>query len=240
MKDRLITIGGGLLAFAIVVVLLVPVDRDEAESVSRPLSADRGSAGLQALKRWLERGGVETDVLGRRYTALASDLDLSPVGNLLIVSLPQLTPSRSGEREALRTWIAQGNSAIALVAAGDAPLWMLWTGDSTTNSFLEALGFELARELAEEEGEVPENSDADKEDERIEDDPSMRAEVERGLVGEQIALSPTLSHPLTRGVKAISTRSLPDRDSGWYLTGAERGRAVLPLLATPGDGAAFW
>jgi hypothetical protein len=242
MKDRLITIGGGLLAFAIFIVLLVPADRDEAQSVSRPLSADRGPAGLQGLKRWLEQGGVETDVLGRRYTALASDLDLSPVGNLLIVSLPQLTPARSAEREALRTWLAQGNSALALIAAGDAPFWMLWTGDSTTNSFLETLGFDLARDSAEEESEAREEGSPDNEGEREgdENDPWSRSAIEKGFVGEQIALAPVFSHPLTQGVTSISTWSLAERDSGWHLTGAERGRAVLPLLATPGDGAAFW
>ena len=248
MKDRLITVGGGLLAFAIVVVLLVPVGRDETGSVSRPLSADRGAAGLQGLKRWLEQGGVETDVLGRRYTALASNLDLSPVGNLLIVSLPQLTPSRSGEREALHTWLAQGNSALVLVAAGDAPFWMLWTGDSTTNRFLETLGFELTRELTDEEREseageekeAQEKGAQEKVGEESENDPWSRSEVEKGLVGEEIELAPMLPHPLTRGVTAVSTWSLPERDSGWYLTGAERGRAVLPLLATPGEDAGFW
>lgn len=240
MKDRLITVGGGLLAFAIVVVLLVPVDRDEAGSVSRPLSADRGTAGLQGLKRWLEQGGVEADVLGRRYTALASDLDLSPVGNLLIVSLPQLTPSRSEEREALRTWLAQGNSALVLVAAGDAPFWMLWTGDSTTNRFLETLGFDLTREETDEEQEAQEKEGQGREGEESENDLWSRSEMEKGLVGEEIELAPMFPHPLTKGVTAVSTWSLPERDNGWNLTGTERGRAVLPLLATPGEGVGFW
>jgi hypothetical protein len=248
MKDRMVTVGGGLLAFAIVIVLLVPVDRDETEGVSRPLSADRGAAGLQGMKRWLEQGGVETDVLGRRYTALASDLELSPVGNLVVVSLPQLTPSRSREREALRTWLAQGNSALVLVAAGDAPFWMLGTGDSTTNRFLETLGFELARnpadrgreDVVDEEKKAQEDEAREQEDEGKAENLWSRSGVEKGLVGEQIELSPRLPHPLTRGVTAVSTWSLAQRDSDWYLTGAERGRAVLPLLARPGEGAAFW
>ena len=103
MKDRLVTIAGGLLAFALVVMLLIPVQRDESANISKPLSSDRGRAGLQGLERWLRSGGVKTDALRRRYTALASSLDLAPRGNLLIVTLAQQTPSRPDEREALRT-----------------------------------------------------------------------------------------------------------------------------------------
>lgn len=248
MKDRLITVGGGLLAFAIVVMLLVPVGRDETESVSRPLTSDRGPAGLQGLKRWLEQGGARTDVLGRRYTELASDLDLSPVGNLLIVSLPQLTPSRSGEREALHTWLAQGNSALVLVAAGDAPFWALWAGARSTNEFLESLGFELSGNWVNEGAEQSEtDKDADEENEGAEEgpgsdeaDPWSRSELEKGLAGESVELTPRFSHPLTRGVSTVSAWSMPRTDEGWYLTGAERGRAVLPLLVTAAEDPAFW
>ncbi|MCK5366313.1 MAG: DUF4350 domain-containing protein, partial [Gammaproteobacteria bacterium] len=143
MKDRLLGIAGGLLAFALVVILLVPVQRDDAGQLSRPLSTDRGRAGLQGLQRWLEQGGAQTHVLGRRYSALAASFDLSPVGNLLIVSLPQHTPSRSDEREALHTWLSQGNSALVLTAAGDAPRWVTASRGASTHDFLEFFGFEF-------------------------------------------------------------------------------------------------
>ena len=143
MKDRLLTIAGGLLAFALVFILLVPVQRDESARISRPLSTDRGRAGLQGLQLWLVQGGVKTDVLRRRYAALTSNFELSPRGNLLIVSLPQRLSSRFDEREALRSWLARGNHALVLIAAGDAPRWMV-TSDGASSHFLEALDFELA------------------------------------------------------------------------------------------------
>ena len=61
MKDRLITIAGGLLAFALVVILLVPVGRDPSEAISRPLSTDRGRAGLEGLRLWIENDQLTRD-----------------------------------------------------------------------------------------------------------------------------------------------------------------------------------
>jgi hypothetical protein len=158
MKDRLLTIAGGLLAFVLVVVLLVPVQRDESDRISRPLSTDRGRAGLQGLARWLEEGRVPTDALRRRYAALSASLDLSPRGNLLIISLPQRKPSRLDERQALRRWLAQGNNALVLVAAGDTPRWVATSAGSTTGGFLESFGFEFDAERDEgaEQGETEE------------------------------------------------------------------------------------
>ncbi len=121
MKDRLLTIAGGILAFALVVILLVPVQQDESAQLSRPLSTDRGRAGLQGLKRWLELGGVQTQVLGRRYTALASNFELSPQGNLLMVSLPQHTPPRVDELTALHTWVAGATVWIASWSESPGP-----------------------------------------------------------------------------------------------------------------------
>jgi hypothetical protein len=237
MKDRLLTIAGGLLAFALVVVLLVPVQRDQSAGISRPLSGDRGGAGLQGLERWLDQGGVQTDVLGRRYTALASSLDLSPHGNLLVVSLPQLTPSRLDEREALRTWLAQGNSALVLVAAGDAPRWIRTSGASTTQDFLESFDLDLA--IAQENGE--EQNETETEVEKQGDDSrSAETDLQAWLEAEPIALLPRFRHPLTRDVAAVAARSVRPLDRGWYLSGATRGRVVLPLLAEAGQSAAFW
>lgn len=237
MKDRLVTIGGGLLAFAMVLVLLVPVDRDESEGVSRPLSADRGAHGLQGMRRWLERGGVSTMVLGRRYTALASDLELSPVGNLLVVSLPQHTPSRSEERDALNAWLAQGNSALVLIAAGNVPLWAIHADSLSTGRALESLGFELDRR-AEEESGASDKRQQESEQDRSEE--SWLAQAREGFIGEAIALGPRSAHPLTAGVSGIATRSMGERDRGWYLSGVEDGRVVLPLLIAPDGGGALW
>lgn len=252
MKDRLITIAGGLLAFAVLFMLLAPTEPDPGEAVSRPLSSDRGRAGLEGLARWLEQGGARTDVLARRYTALASDLDLSPTGNLLIVSLPQYTPSRAQEREALRAWLAQGNTALVLMAAGDAPMWMMGTAGWDLDPFLESFGMALAstsesaesdekpRRDASADGNANGNADDPGEDER---DWSALTDLEAWLASDPVTLEPRFPHPLTREVERVLTRSMREFDPGWYLTGAERGRVLLPLLAEKreqGDAPAFW
>lgn len=237
MKDRLITIAGGLLAFALVVVLLVPVQRDESKNISRPLSTDPGRAGLKGLKRWLAQGGVETASLRRRYSALASNFELSPRGNLLVVSLPQHTPSSVDEHEALHNWLARGNSALVLVAAGDAPRWTWRSSESTISGFLQAFGFELATQGI--DGVAPEAA----EDEDGQDDNAIwppRTDLEAWLGSEPAELLPRFPHPLTRNVTTVLARSKRALDRGWYLAGAAGDRVVLPLLGEAENGAAFW
>lgn len=230
MKDRLVTIAGGLLAFALLVVLLVPVERDDSAEVSRPLSSDRGRAGLHGLERWLEEGGVETDVLGRRYTSLASDLELSPHGNLLIVSLPQLKPARADERETLRSWLAQGNSALVMIAAGDSPRWVWGSSEFSIENFLESFDFNLTSD--EEEGDEEKQTAGE-----VAPDTSA---LGQWLEAERIELASRYRHPLTRDVAVVAAHSVRPLDRGWRLNGAGHGRAVLPLLAEVGQGAAFW
>jgi hypothetical protein len=237
VKDRLLTIAGGLLAFALVVILLVPVQRDESAQISRPLSTDRGRAGLQGLERWLAQGGVKTDVLRRRYTALTSNFDLSPRGNLLIVSLPQRPSSRLDEREALRSWLARGNHALVLVAAGDAPPWMATSDGSSSHDFLESFDFELAMGR---DDEADEQEAEEKGEQEPESTSLLPTDLQTWLAGEPVELLPRFRHPLTRDVVSVSAHSAGRLDRGWTLTGAANGRMVLPLVAEAGNGAAFW
>lgn len=237
MKDRLLTIAGGLLAFALVVILLVPVQRDESARISRPLSTDRGRAGLQGLERWLAQGGVKTDVLRRRYTALTSDFERSPRGNLLIVSLPQRPSSRLDEREALRSWLARGNHALVLVAAGDAPRWMAASDGSSSHDFLESFDFELAMGRDDEDDEQDTEERGEQEEESTS---TPRADLKTWLAGKPVELLPRFRHPLTRDVVSVSAHSAGRLDRRWTLTGANHGRVVLPLLTEAENGAAFW
>ena len=226
------TIAGGILAFALVVVLLVPVERDELAGLSRPLSTDRGPAGLAGLARWLDEGGVATDTLTRRYSTLASSLELGPRGNLLVMSLPQLTPSRAEELDALRTWIAQGNTALVLIAAGDAPRWS-WGGPrGGSDALLDHLGFTFGTTRTD-----PPPSEVDGEASTAKTD---EADPWQAIEGEPIALGPRIRHPLTRGVDTVATRSRRVLDRGWRLAPKGDGRMVLALLDEPEGGAAFW
>ncbi len=235
MKDRLLTIAGGLVAFALAVILLIPIERGDSGQISQPLSTDRGRAGLQGLKRWIEQGGVATEVLGRRYTALTSGVEMSLEGNLLIVSLPQHTLSRRDERQALRTWLARGNSALVLVAAGDAPPWAMGSDGSSTGDFLDSFGFELAMQGDNTAEKAAKGDALGKDGAR-----PPQSDPEVWLDGEPVELSPRFRHPLTRDVVTVSARSRRALDSGWNLAGTARGRVVLPLLAEAGNGAAFW
>jgi len=232
VRDRLVTIAGGLLAFALVVILLVPVERDDSDALSRPLSSDRGGAGLRGLARWLDEGGVATETLTRRYSALASNLELSPQGNLLIVSLPQLTPSRAAERDVLLGWLAQGNDALVLVAAGDAPPWTWRIYGEDTYELLEHLGFTL--DMTKGGPPAPAAGQEASSGEPASTDPWQAIE------SEAVALRPRVRHPLTDDVNRVSTRSYRPLDRDWQFDGVANGRVVLPLLGEPGNGAAFW
>ena len=242
MKDRLITVVGGLLAFALVVILLAPMQRDEAPSLSRPVSDDRGRQGLEGLKRWLDSGGVHSDVLRRRYTSLLASTELSPQGNLLISSLPQRASSRRDERTALRAWLEQGNSALVLVAAGDVPPWSLEAAGESGHVFLEELGFELTMG---DEGKWWRPEEKDDDGEGGESGAEARTletltDIYDGFSGDAIALEPRFDHPLTRGVTSVAARSVRVLDRDWQLEAAEGGRAVLPLLSEHDHGPAFW
>lgn len=147
MKDRLITLGLGLLALGVVLALFVFNRPPETRPISFPTTADRGAQGLLALKRWVSEAGVPTASLRRRYDALPAGS-----GHLLIASSPQRWPVRTKEARALRDWVARGNTLLMLVARYDAPEWSQALGYQ--NELPRALGLDFDRvEIAEEEGE---------------------------------------------------------------------------------------
>ena len=92
MKDRLFSALGALAALIICVALLGP-QPDISAPLSRPISSDRGSHGLYGLFEWIKHSEVAVSALKRRY----SDLwELAPdTGHVLVISLPQRTPSRA-------------------------------------------------------------------------------------------------------------------------------------------------
>ncbi len=120
MNERLISVFGAVLALIAVISLVVPAPHVEAP-ISRPLSMDRGSHGLHALFRWIERGHITVVSLQQRYHALPE----VAVGNrhLLITTLPVRTLTRADERRALVDWISAGNTLLLLVAKNTTPAW---------------------------------------------------------------------------------------------------------------------
>lgn len=130
MNDRLVTVLGALIAVAIVVGLFVQTP--DRSSITKPTSVETGTNGYQAIMRWLEMHDVDTVSFRKRHQALD---DLSPAaGNFMISTLPYSEPVDPGEVDALRRWIAEGNTLLILAALDDTPQWSLSGID--TESFL--------------------------------------------------------------------------------------------------------
>lgn len=218
MKDRLITLAGGLLALYLLVLLLVPSPQvDEAPS-SWPLSTDPGPDGLLALRRWLEQGRVPLRSLQTRYDDLLTDPELASVGNLLLLSLPQRLPARPGERLLLHDWLAQGNSALILVARHDAPDWSR-QAEGGSRALLTALNLRFSR------GQV--------------------AAADRGHPRKSVAVAQTLrpagAHPLLEGVRRVRVKGVRPPPLDWRLLGRGSDRTTLVLLRhEQGEAPALW
>ena len=159
MKDRLITLFGGLLALVLVVVLLIEPTKPDHQQFSLPISTDSGTSGLLGLDTWLKEAGVATMSFRHRYDRLLSKQEFPSTGNLLILSLPQHQPARIRERESLKQWVHQGNSLLILAAGNDAPKWSLFhfpnqvnlekaIFDPTKFDLISDLGFQLKPETS--------------------------------------------------------------------------------------------
>jgi len=121
MKDRLITLFGGLFALYIAIALLAPPS--QPDFTSKPLSTDVNRHGLALLKDWLEQNKIPVHSLRRRYDEVPSLADLPDTGNLMLISLPEKIAASADERAALRHWLSQGNTLLVMVAHSDAPEW---------------------------------------------------------------------------------------------------------------------
>ena len=95
---------------------------DPDANIARPTTAERRGNGYAGLYEWLQRSGVEVRSLRERYGVL-SDLDLSPRGNLLILSLPAVEVFHSDELSALDRWVRRGNTLLINAALLDQPDW---------------------------------------------------------------------------------------------------------------------
>lgn len=121
MKERLITLLGGLFALYIVVALLTPPSQPDYRSF--PLTIDRDKHGLALLYEWLDKNKIPLHALRERYDDLFSQATLPDTGNLMIVSLPLKIDAQKKEIASLRQWVAEGNTLLLLVAHSDFPQW---------------------------------------------------------------------------------------------------------------------
>ena len=118
MRDRLVTAAGALLALGGVLVFVLS---DYAPSPTRPTSVESGPNGYRALADWFADGGVAVFSYRERWHGLGDEFG---TGNLFITTLPHKARLRMGEAEALRAWVASGNTLLVLAALNDTPDWL--------------------------------------------------------------------------------------------------------------------
>lgn len=123
MRERLTTLGLALAALLLFLTLFVRGGGYEARATPRPTSLERGDDGLLGAMTWLREEGVRTASLRERFGSLAKRPDLTPAGNLLIVTMPAATSFRNDEAVALDQWMRNGNTLLVLAAISDRPAW---------------------------------------------------------------------------------------------------------------------
>lgn len=221
MKDRLITLLGGIFALYLVITLLIPPSSNEPPP-SRAVSTDQGNHGLLGLKRWLDKSGVATKSLRNRYDELLADASLPQGGNLLIVHLPGIAPARDREREVLLDWIREGNNILVLMNGGEAA----WLG-AMTDPVLSDLGFYFSP--ADTNPKTP---------------AAKSAKTPRIFVSSEpkkLALRPYQSFPLLQSVQKIEVTRAANTVSDVVLRAEDRYRTAFVLLREEAtDAPAFW
>lgn len=234
MKDRLITLLGGLIALYAVIILLAP--KTEPDYISRPLTTDEQRHGLSSLMQWLEHENVETLSLRKRYDELINSADLAESGNLLVIHLPLLITPQNDETIRLRNWLSAGNSVLILSAYNDFPEWIGSTkpgSNAEDYSLLYDLGFFISHDPAFDESQ--------EEDTEKNIGLDAAGDVLEYLQIRKRQLVPFASHPLHYRVKQLQleTRYLNNRQL--ELGSREKFRSVLPIIEDDSTGTpAIW
>lgn len=125
MKERFITLLcaiGALLLFGIMFLNREGVSGGRFDA-PRPITSERRGNGYHAAMTWLENEHIRSVSLRDRYDTLASRDDLTPTGNLLIVTLPIRTPFKTEEFVPLDRWIRAGNTLLVMASLSDNPDW---------------------------------------------------------------------------------------------------------------------
>lgn len=215
MKDRLFSTLGALAALIICVALLAPQPEISAP-VSRPISTDRGSHGLYGLFEWIKHSDVPVSALKRRYSSL---WDLAPSGgHVLVITLPQRTPSRDDELEDLSAWIAVGNTALVMIGEVTAPPWTLANaaaGGDGERELRQTLGFRAVRTPKEKMAKAR---------------PLARLNEALQKPAETTLLRPSGAHPLLAGVRQVRSDGNALRDISFAVEPENKMRAWPALL----------
>jgi uncharacterized protein DUF4350 len=123
MRERLITLACALAALLLFATLFLRGGGAGEQRAAPPTTLERHGNGLLGAKSWLAGEGVRSLSLRERFDTLAKRHDLAARGNLLLVSLPVVTPVQQAEARALGEWLRAGNTLLVLAALADRPDW---------------------------------------------------------------------------------------------------------------------
>lgn len=140
MRERLLVLALAAGALALFYVLFFPKPRERSAGLRTgvPVSTDPRADGYLAVWQWLGKEHIPRVSLRSHYGRL-SGLLARPRGNVLLVTLPQRVVARAAELEALRNWIARGNTLLIVAALDDEPPWAIETVDPLMRKRLERL-----------------------------------------------------------------------------------------------------
>lgn len=125
MKERLITLLCAIGALALFAIMFLNREGMSGQrfDAPRPITSERRGNGYHAAMTWLDNEQIRSVSLRDRYDTLARRDDLTPTGNLLIVSLPVRTSFNTAEFVPLDRWIRAGNTLLVMAALSDNPDW---------------------------------------------------------------------------------------------------------------------
>lgn len=219
MKDRFVTLGLALGAFALFYALFVPKPAADAAALALPVSTEKRDDGYQGLWRWLGGQGIRVVSFRDRYDRLAQQ-DTADTGNLLIVTLPQQVTARLDELRKLDAWLEQGNTLLVMAALDDTPAWAPRSGGDLLGVLarMTRLKFGVIKE------EEPDTDSA----EGVGQAQALQRAVRSLLQPQRGLILARGSHPLFAGVGSVATASAYPA-SRWKLNGTEDGSAPLEL-----------
>ncbi len=229
MKDRLITLFGGLFALYIVIALLAPPS--QPDYASYPLTTDREQHGMALLYEWLGKNNIPLHSSRQRYDDILGQAKIPDTGNMMVISLPLKIKARKAEIASLRQWIAQGNTVLILAAHSDSPSWA--TNQQTNWVYskfplLSALGFNISVDV---ESEI-----TDKEEDKAQ---SLYKALKATEPSESSIVAAGINNP---AIKSVIVKQRQSKQTNWILSPREskRGSRVLLTESENKDSAALW
>lgn len=125
MKERAIMLAAAVGALALFLTMFMSSERGFGMSreVPRPTSQESSGNGYRAAAEWLSAEKIRTVSLQESLGGLLQRNDLTPTGNVVIVTLPVTTGFRTDEYRTLDRWVRSGNTLLVMAALSDQPDW---------------------------------------------------------------------------------------------------------------------